>query len=55
MKTTFLTLKPNTCLAPAVGRRAPVIIKGLKTLVWHLSRETMKEMSSLKKQTNSNV
>ena len=27
MKTTVLTLKPNTCLAPAVGRRAPVIKK----------------------------
>ena len=25
MKTAFLTLKPNTCLVPAVGRRAPVI------------------------------
>ena len=25
MKTTVLTLKPNTCLAPAVGRGAPVI------------------------------
>ena len=25
IKTTFLTLKPNTCLAPAVGRGAPVI------------------------------
>ena len=25
MKTTVLTLKPNTCLAPAVGRRALVI------------------------------
>ena len=30
-------------------------IKTLKTLVWHLSREPMKEMSSLKKYTNSNV
>ena len=29
--------------------RYPVKIKSLKTLVWHLSREPMKEMSSLTK------
>ena len=26
-----------------------IIIKALETLVWHLSREQMKEMTSLKK------
>ena len=29
------------------------IIKVLKTLVWHLSREPMKEISSLKKKNQS--
>ena len=31
------------------------LIKALKTLVWHLSREPMKDMSSSKKYTNSNI
>ena len=30
-------------------------IKTSKTLVWHFSKEPMKEMSSLKKSPNSNV
>ena len=30
-------------------------IKALKTLVWPLSREPMKEISSFKRETNSNV
>ena len=41
----------NTLFAPLL----PEKIKALKTLVWHLSREQMKELSSLKKLTNSNV
>ena len=32
-----------------------IIIKALKMLVWHLPREPMKEISSLKKQTISNI